>query len=325
MKYVLTPLIAVAAVILLAAPATADWDPEYDAARNIINHKMHFPQMPDKTDNGVDVLGTFPYPFVTTNVFGKILADDWKCSQTGPVTDIHIWSSWLYDVLPVGTGPDGTTREDPRAVGFKLSIHDNIPADPGDPEGGYSRPGQELWRAFFNPFDDRVVAREYATNVQEMFWDPNPLPDGEELGSDSKIWQYNFFMKPEDTDIFRQTEGEIYWLDVMAILPIDEPSANQPLWGWKTADRLQYPLDPDRLEKHYEDDAAYADIVDPYGPADPSIVDWRPLKYPSFHEEFQGQSMDLAFVITPEPGTVAMLIGAGLIGLVAFARRRRKS
>jgi hypothetical protein len=33
---------------------------------------------------------------------------------------------------------------------------------------------------------------------------------------------------------------------------------------------------------------------------------------------------DLAFVITPEPGTVVMLIGASLLGLLACARRRSR-
>ncbi len=315
MKYVLTATIAFVAVALVATPATADWN-EGDP------YKMHFPQLPDRTPNGVDVLGTYPY-LAPTAQFGKILADDWKCSQDGLVSDIHIWSSWLYDELPFGTLPDGTgTVQDPRAVGFKLSIHANVPADPNN--GGYSHPGVELWGQVFNPFDPRVKVRPEDAQGPEMFWDPNPQPDGEELGSDNIIWQYNFFMRPEDTpQIFEQKEGEIYWLNVMAVLPIDQPGT-LPLWGWKTADRFQYPDDPARPELHFEDDAVFADIDDPWGPADPGIVFWQPLKYPSFHE-FAGQSMDLAFVITPEPGTVVMLIGAGLIGLVAYARRRRKS
>ncbi|MCJ7578787.1 MAG: hypothetical protein MUO91_10085, partial [candidate division Zixibacteria bacterium] len=46
------------------------------------NHKMHFPQLPDL--EGWDVYAVYP----------KTLADDWKCSATGPVTDIHFWGSW---------------------------------------------------------------------------------------------------------------------------------------------------------------------------------------------------------------------------------------
>jgi len=32
---------------------------------------------------------------------------------------------------------------------------------------------------------------------------------------------------------------------------------------------------------------------------------------------------DLAFVITPEPSAVAMLVGTGVLGLLAFSRERR--
>lgn len=68
---------ALACVALLAAPAIADWHPGD-------GHKMHFPQLPD--ENGWDV-----------NASGGIcLADDWMCSETGPVSDIHFWGSWKH-------------------------------------------------------------------------------------------------------------------------------------------------------------------------------------------------------------------------------------
>src|SRR5271165_4505513 len=28
-----------------------------------------------------------------------VLADDFPCNQTGPITDIHIWGSWLSDQI----------------------------------------------------------------------------------------------------------------------------------------------------------------------------------------------------------------------------------
>jgi hypothetical protein len=46
------------------------------------NHKMHFPQLPDL--EGWDVYAVYP----------KTLADDWQCSETGEVLDIHFWGSW---------------------------------------------------------------------------------------------------------------------------------------------------------------------------------------------------------------------------------------
>ena len=45
-------------------------------------HKMHFPQLPD--ESGWDVRATRPV----------VLGDDWRCSETGWVKDIHFWGSW---------------------------------------------------------------------------------------------------------------------------------------------------------------------------------------------------------------------------------------
>jgi hypothetical protein len=78
-----TPItfLAMACVALLAAPAIADWNPGD-------GHKMHFPQLPD--EDGWDVNATTNGdPYVC-------LADDWMCSQTGPVEDIHFWGSWKH-------------------------------------------------------------------------------------------------------------------------------------------------------------------------------------------------------------------------------------
>jgi hypothetical protein len=68
------------AVILVAAPATADWDPGDP-------YKMHYPQLPDP--EGWDV--NFSPPLVP--------AGDWLCTRTGPVSDIHFWFSSQLDRL----------------------------------------------------------------------------------------------------------------------------------------------------------------------------------------------------------------------------------
>src|SRR5512137_3002215 len=93
-------------VMLVAVSARADWnvgDP----------YKMHYPQLPDLSPNGLDVKATAP----------KILADDFLCTQTGPITDVHIWGSWLYDRLPYDPA---TNQPDPTAPTFKLSIHADV-------------------------------------------------------------------------------------------------------------------------------------------------------------------------------------------------------
>ncbi len=95
-------------------------------------HKMHFPQTPDPT--GWDV--SFWLNFMGMIPLQGELADDWQCSETGPVEDIHFWISWQY-------GQQGTLG--PATV----SIYSNDPCGPG----GYSEPDELLWQQTFQGLD----------------------------------------------------------------------------------------------------------------------------------------------------------------------------
>jgi len=75
---------------------SSGWQPGDD-------HKMHFPQLPD--EDGWDVNATYPI----------ILADDWECSESGYVKDVHFWGSWLHDYTGI-------------IDSFVLSIHSDVPA-----------------------------------------------------------------------------------------------------------------------------------------------------------------------------------------------------
>ena len=77
-------LAVIAVVLALTVPAAADWFPEQPAK---------WVQFPDLDYTGIDVNATAPY----------ILADDFLCIETGPITDIHIWGSWYHDMLPAGS------------------------------------------------------------------------------------------------------------------------------------------------------------------------------------------------------------------------------
>jgi len=243
---------------------------------------MHYPQLPDLSTSGIDVNATWKYPISPTapRPFSKILADDFRCSETGPINDIHIWGSWLDDQVFSGTQ-------------FKLSIHADIPAISGIP-GSYSRPGPELWKAVFTP--GSYLPRPLGTGATERFWDPNT---NQILGTDNEVWQYNFTNIPNP---FVQEEGKIYWLDVQALVPESFPGA----FGWKTTNP--------QVTQHFMDDAVYGDTVDFSGPPIPQfpnpnpndptgLLPWRDLVYPP--GAFEGQSIDLAFVITPEPVSLA--------------------
>lgn len=112
MKRYLFILAAAVFIFSLRGPmAMADWAPGDD-------YKMHWAQLPDEA--GWNVNATKPF----------VLADDFQCAETGWITDIHFWGSWLG-------GIPGTI------LTFTLNIHEDIPAAPPDIE--YSRPGLTLW------------------------------------------------------------------------------------------------------------------------------------------------------------------------------------
>ena len=272
---------------LMAVPlARADWNPGD-------GHKMHFPQLPDLSPQGLDVNATFwqvPAGQQPIFPFQKVLADDWTCSASGPVNDIHIWGSWLGD------------RKFPDTV-FHLSIHDDIPKNPSNPND-YSKPGALLWEGFFSP--TQYQQRVYAT-AQELVWDPNT---GTIFGTDTLVWQYNFTNIPQP---FVQQVGKTYWLDVQALVPAGpSPTAPEFLFGWKTS------------QDHYLDDAVFGDTNVFGGPPFPqfpdpntagTLIPWKDMHHPEF-----GYSLDMAFVITPEPASVGTLAIA-IFGM-GFLRRR---
>lgn len=247
MKYV-TTILAVTAVLALAGPAWADWDPGD-------GHKMHYPQLPDP--QGWDVNFTEP----------KILADDWRCTQSGPVSDIHFWFSSRYD-------------EPFELLNVHASIHDDDLSNPD-----FSQPGELLWQHDFDM--SQFTVRDWGTGQQGWF-DPNT----------GEVYQEDHFMIFQCNiegidDPFPQVEGKIYWLDltVFGIGPLGQAEL-----GWKTS------MD------HFRDDAVWSD----FGTAE----SWVPL-----YDPFTGETLDLAFVITPEPGTMALL---AIGGVAVLLRRRRR-
>lgn len=246
-------------VLFAASFALADWDPGDP-------YKMHYPQLPDPY--GWDVFAGFD------PVFGvqKVLADDWHCTETGPVKDVHLWGSWREDY-------------EGEIVAIHVSIHDNIAKDE-DPEMPWSHPGDLLWERDF--FAGEFTYRQYGSGEQGWY-NPNT---GEYYWPDHySFHQINIENIP---DPFIQYECRIYWLDITVAVQ-GLPNGHEPEWGWKTS------LD------HFEDDAVWSDL-------ESGGLWWEELRDPI------GESLDLAFVITPEPATIALL-GLGALSLIRRKRR----
>ncbi|MCD4789745.1 MAG: hypothetical protein K8R37_07060, partial [Bacteroidales bacterium] len=222
-------------------------------------------QLPDLSPTGMDVDATWQ-PDDPDNQ-PLILADDFECTVTGNITDIHIWGSWLNDELPFW--------EVPEAVEFTFSIHSDIPAGVQEP---WSMPGDVLWMKTWTPTYDDV---EWINSGPEDWYNPS-LPMWLD-DNHTMCFKYNCILDPSEYFLQEGTPEEpiVYWLDVQAV-PLD-PDMPFVRFGWKTS------LD------HWNDDAVWGIGHEPFmGP-------WNELRYPDGHEYYD-ESIDLAFVITTEEG-----------------------
>ena len=246
-------------------------------AVNTTNNQEHFPEMG-----------------------AQMLADDFACRTTAPLTDISIWGSWCRSGAVFDLGI--LAADKPDHVTFTLSIHEDIPAPPSPRPANvpmnphYSRPGKVLWTRQFNA-DECVVettlghAEAYYSPgitfyydplrpVESIYrsWDPTPVP----------IYKYSFHIDPREAFIQqgRANNQVVYWLSVQAT-PMDETPWGEPVlrFGWMTTP----------VETHWNDNAVWV-----WGTV-PNIPTWfGPLQYPWEHAELEGKPIDLAFEITDQ-------------------------
>jgi len=177
-------------------------------------YKMHWPQPPDLSPAGVDI-----------DAMGVILADDFKCTATGPVSRIHVWASFADDLLP----SDGAG-----AMTFTLTIYSDVPAA----TDLWSRPDERLWTRVFNPGEYTVrLVHEGPEGWYE------PITNTYQPANHRQAYQYNFCI---DSGAFIQQEGTIYWLAV----EVQRPANTAHRLGWKTTNP----------ENRWNDDAVYRTV-----------------------------------------------------------------
>ncbi len=180
-KQSLTFSIVPVLVLLVSSTLTlADWSPGDD-------YKMHSPQLPNK--RGYDIC-----------LVHQPLADDFKCSESGLIEDIHFWVSWRGD------------NDDFKKVTWNIAICANISG----------KPGQVLWQ--LHPSRARITYRLYGTGNQGWLC---PFT-GQNVPDDHRdIYQVNI------TDIsnpFYRTKDQIYWLAIQV-----QMGATTAEVGWKTS------------------------------------------------------------------------------------------
>ena len=177
---------------VLAMPASAHWEPGDD-------YKMHYPQLPDTTGWAIGARWGGVYP---------TLGDDWECTESGWVKEIHFWGAWQKDSV---------------ATEFELvfSIWSNNPGPP-------SKPQQVLWEVFVDYVGgEGLDVVEYVMDQPlEGYYDP--ILDEIYENDHKKYYQYTLTLDPDDW--FWQEAGTIYWLVIET--PTVDP---QHCLGWKTS------------------------------------------------------------------------------------------
>jgi hypothetical protein len=172
---------------------------------------------------------------------------------------------------------------DPTSVHLAIWSDDpvNDQGVPGeDPANEFSKPLEELWHLDVSQW----IMRPWAVGPQGWFDARDPAGTMVEptVPDHEQVFQMNFFF--DDSQAFWQEEGTIYWLEFTIQSPVEVGI------GWKES------------ADHFNDDAVWRILGEP----------WNELVDPITQE-----SMDLAFVITPEPGSLLLVVG----GALALLRR----
>ena len=184
MKRLIYFMMPILLLLIIYTNSLAEWTPTN-------GHKMHFPQLPNTGGWAVRA---------TDQV---IMADDWQCTETSIIKDIHFWGGWLNDV-------SSTINSFTITV---LADHPDISNLPGD-----------ILIQLEMPIDAFEI-----TSLYEPEWLGWYDPDlGYFIDSNHQTYyQYDLYLP--DSLFFIQKAGETYWLSIEA--NVDDTL----LWGWQSS------------------------------------------------------------------------------------------
>jgi len=200
----------------------------------------------------------------------QVVMDDWLCTDgNAPIKGFRWWGSYFnaYSIQNL--------------TGFYLSIHADIPADiePSHPD--------PLVRFVEEFVPIAEIAYEYPIGVDAY---------GNEV--------YEYFALLDEC--FWQTEGTVYWVNIVAEIDNTNEDITDAVWGWHTA-----VLGPEPDYEHNLDDAV--EIYD-YDFDTGTYLGYEPI-------EWEGISLDMAFEVVPEPSTL-LLLAPALLGFAGVLRRK---
>ncbi len=149
-----------------------------------------------------------------------LLADDWCCTDSRPVTDVHWWGSffnrdpnlpgWLSSIVP----PPPIIPN-----GFHIGIWSDTPGDPnGQDLTIYSHPNEMLFEQYCYTFSAGFVGYDRDPN------DPN-------YAVTDACFKFSCNMDPNFVQ--DPNADRIYWLSIAAVYDTNLPDPNY-IWGWKT-------------------------------------------------------------------------------------------
>ena len=203
-----------------------------------------------------------------------ILADDWKCKDKRPVTDIHWWGSFVgWDLrVPPPVAPKA----------FHIGIWTDVPVSADNP---FSHPGFMIWENYCDTWVWNFVGYDKVL--------------GQVLDVNDACFQFTQLLSQDewffqDPDAPWDTDGDpisaVFWLSISAIYDAADYPVKYP-WGWKTRPHF------------FNDDAVFITNAENPPIDDLGYVPWPPTigaKWLEGDEIYgpDGASWDLSFELT---------------------------